>query len=970
MKRSASLLILNPQGKLLLLERSGESRHFQGDWEFPGGKIDAGESPQQAVVREVREESGLLAEIPIGEPLWRTVTANASVEYSFFVWKPTNTELNIILSGEHQDFKWVSFTEARKMRMMQPHREFMDRYWLQEQVKVYRKELPRYVGYKIFLEAVLNRLRSRWAPLAIVQAREKGLSSFSEKCVRKADKYDDPAHELTDLCGARIIATTTHEVDTLIRQIQKLFAVDELDDTSRRHDIAEFGYLSVHFIVHVPEGATTILGISVPSEIGGRKAEIQVRTMLQHAHSEVTHDRLYKSGFTAPMLRRREAARVAATLESADDQFARFVNQLDAYVGHYAAHLPPEKRRKELDDLKLVLEQEQAPDKKAALALRITRLARAASDWAEVIRYGEPYIEPASSVSECLRMEVGHALCQLHQEKPTGADFRRGLDLLRNVAQLESPADGCMECAERDRRATALAWLGWANSRVPGHRSTARNCLEKAVELAPDNPYHLTSFVELDVIASGTDGHVSLLAPSLRQAAGRCEEHLRAAIEGTRAWLTLAKLRFLLNDPFSSFEALCLGARAAETHYPLAAVVHSFEQFKDAIGARRPSVDWICAGAQLLARAKERSVQTTNAREREPLAERHPFDASLPVTIFAGATADAESIRIQTHEPLILDGLLGYHGFVISGGTTAGVCGLIARAATQLNSSNRAAIQLVGYVPENLPNGATINPAFSALIRTQNTHDFSILEPIQMWADLLASGVDPKNVRLFCLGGGELSAMELGLACALGAKAAVVNDASTAARRFASLLNWAGGQTDSGMMLPDDPATLTAFFAFDAAIDPKQWEKSGEAVHRAYVKSQQKGTKQPNLLPWPLLRDDFKHSNRHQAACSVEILRRCGFVVEPSSLPREEITLTEFSKVQIEQLAEWEHGRWNVERLKAGWRFGEKKDETRKVSPYLVSWHDLPDAIKNYDRAAVRDWPAILAQAGWHIKQP
>src|SRR4051812_40481535 len=106
MKRSASLLILNPQGKLLLLERGGESRHFQGDWEFPGGKIDTGESPQQAVVREVREESGLLAEVAAGEPLWRTVVANGAVEYSFFVWKPTRSELTVKLSGEHQDFKW------------------------------------------------------------------------------------------------------------------------------------------------------------------------------------------------------------------------------------------------------------------------------------------------------------------------------------------------------------------------------------------------------------------------------------------------------------------------------------------------------------------------------------------------------------------------------------------------------------------------------------------------------------------------------------------------------------------------------------------------------------------------------------------------------------------------------------------------------------------------------------------------
>ncbi|HZR18563.1 MAG TPA: NUDIX hydrolase [Verrucomicrobiae bacterium] len=70
MKHSASLLILNPQGKLLLLQRGGESKNFQGNWEFPGGKIDAGKSPHEAVLREGRKEDGLSTDIPACEPLW------------------------------------------------------------------------------------------------------------------------------------------------------------------------------------------------------------------------------------------------------------------------------------------------------------------------------------------------------------------------------------------------------------------------------------------------------------------------------------------------------------------------------------------------------------------------------------------------------------------------------------------------------------------------------------------------------------------------------------------------------------------------------------------------------------------------------------------------------------------------------------------------------------------------------------
>jgi len=112
---------------------------------------------------------------------------------------------------------------------------------------------------------------------------------------------------------------------------------------------------------------------------------------------------------------------------------------------------------------------------------------------------------------------------------------------------------------------------------------------------------------------------------------------------------------------------------------------------------------------------------------------------------------------------------------------------------------------------------------------------------------------------------------------------------------------------------------------------------------------------QSNLVPWPLLRDDFKHSNRHQAACAVDILCRAGFEVTEVKLPADKIPLPEFSPAEVERMAEMEHGRWNVERLDSGWRHGDKKDEERKLSPYLVPWTQVPEGIKVYDRESGPD---------------
>jgi 8-oxo-dGTP diphosphatase len=56
---SAAVIIEN--AKLLVTQRPSQS-HMSGFWEFPGGKVEPNESPQQALVREIQEELG----IPIG----------------------------------------------------------------------------------------------------------------------------------------------------------------------------------------------------------------------------------------------------------------------------------------------------------------------------------------------------------------------------------------------------------------------------------------------------------------------------------------------------------------------------------------------------------------------------------------------------------------------------------------------------------------------------------------------------------------------------------------------------------------------------------------------------------------------------------------------------------------------------------------------------------------------------------------
>jgi 8-oxo-dGTP diphosphatase len=94
-------------GKLLIVQH-GPFSHHPGKWEFPGGKMQPGESPEEALIREIREE--LAMEIQIITPLEPASYAYPDKTILLIPFLCSCSSADLILH-EHSRFEWVDLED-------------------------------------------------------------------------------------------------------------------------------------------------------------------------------------------------------------------------------------------------------------------------------------------------------------------------------------------------------------------------------------------------------------------------------------------------------------------------------------------------------------------------------------------------------------------------------------------------------------------------------------------------------------------------------------------------------------------------------------------------------------------------------------------------------------------------------------------------------------------------------------------
>lgn len=200
--------------------------------------------------------------------------------------------------------------------------------------------------------------------------RCKEIASLSKKLARPEKNYQSLA-EITDLAGIRVTTYFPKDVDRVARLIEQEFQIDKNNTIDKRIalDPDKFGYQSLHYIAQLKISRSALIEYK---SYEGKKFEIQVRSILQHAWAEIEHDLGYKSATGIPKEIRRRFARIAGLLEIADDEFEALRLKLRNYEQEIK-----EKNISSLGSLEIDL-----PSLKAAYAsnLAVTALDRAIAE--------------------------------------------------------------------------------------------------------------------------------------------------------------------------------------------------------------------------------------------------------------------------------------------------------------------------------------------------------------------------------------------------------------------------------------------------------------------------------------------------------------------------------------------------------------------------------------------------------------
>jgi len=196
---------------------------------------------------------------------------------------------------------------------------------------------------KFVTDTIINKLKDKYDNTAYHEIikippsyRVKETDSILEKAfVTKRNKYQDAYNEITDKVGARFVVLLRSHLDILQSIIENCeywdYSLDRDFNDEKEKDPRVFDYQSLHYVVKSNQ-EIELENVTIPAFI---PCELQIRTLLQHAYAEMTHDTIYKGNVRTKPEVHRTIAKSMALMETTDDlllEAQKQINEASKYL--------------------------------------------------------------------------------------------------------------------------------------------------------------------------------------------------------------------------------------------------------------------------------------------------------------------------------------------------------------------------------------------------------------------------------------------------------------------------------------------------------------------------------------------------------------------------------------------------------------------------------------------------------------
>lgn len=120
--------VLEKNGLWLIAKRKRGDR-FAGLWEFPGGKLERGETPEECLVRELSEELGI--GIEVGRCLGSVRYSSPAIDIELVAYRASHLSGSFCLQ-DHEEVRWVSPSEISLYALTEPDKLLLQKLMAKE----------------------------------------------------------------------------------------------------------------------------------------------------------------------------------------------------------------------------------------------------------------------------------------------------------------------------------------------------------------------------------------------------------------------------------------------------------------------------------------------------------------------------------------------------------------------------------------------------------------------------------------------------------------------------------------------------------------------------------------------------------------------------------------------------------------------------------------------------------------------